>query len=109
MLISTSFLSLCVYVNPCSRWTYQPCITELSHKGSIFAFPISRVKAPIHSEAITGSRTPTFCWKLVQKPKKWAVYILYTELYTHYTEIYRLKTQEYRAEAEYICLEARNT
>uniref|UniRef100_M1ALH5 Uncharacterized protein n=1 Tax=Solanum tuberosum TaxID=4113 RepID=M1ALH5_SOLTU len=86
MLISTSFLSLCVYVNPCSWWTYLPRITELSHKGSIFAFPISRVKAPIHSEAVTGPRTPTFCWKLDQKPKKWAVYILYTAVYT---QLYR--------------------
>ncbi|KAK4719944.1 hypothetical protein R3W88_018282 [Solanum pinnatisectum] len=49
------------------------------------AFPTSRVNPSIYLEAVTGPGDPTYCWKLVhnvQKPKKWAVYVLYTALYT---------------------------
>ncbi|KAK4714207.1 hypothetical protein R3W88_020114 [Solanum pinnatisectum] len=59
-------------------------ISELSHRGLIFAFPPSSLP-PTYFKIGAGPRDPMYCWKIfqnVQKPRKQTVYMLYTALCT---------------------------
>lgn len=93
MLIYNSFLSLCVNVNlfRVHGGLVYLAFSEFSHKGSIFAFPISRVSPHIYSEVVAGLRAPTSCWKLVL--------ISRNGLYTYYIQFYALI---YRFSATYM-------
>lgn len=79
------------------------CTSKLRHIGSIFV-PISRVR-PIYLKAVTGSRDPTTCWKLVDKCSKAQEMGCIHEVYYIYALIYRFmatnvwpEVQKYRDE-----------
>uniref|UniRef100_A0A3Q7I2C9 Uncharacterized protein n=1 Tax=Solanum lycopersicum TaxID=4081 RepID=A0A3Q7I2C9_SOLLC len=102
LLSPISFLSLFSATSYMDSSPYS-CTSKLRHIGSIFV-PISRVR-PIYLKAVTGSRDPTTCWKLVDKCSKAQEMGCIHEVYYIYALIYRFmatnvwpEVQKYRDE-----------